>query len=68
MSQLRLGLFLLFYNLNYMANFTAKIACANGYNSQDVYVEGVITQSAAKRALEARYPGAIVRAVRITQN
>lgn len=51
-----------------MANFTAKIACANGYNSQDVYVEGVITQSAAKRALEARYPGAIVRAVRITQN
>ena len=49
-----------------MANFTAKIANANGYNSQDVTVEGVITQSAAKRALEARYPGAIIRSVRIT--
>ena len=48
-----------------MATFKAKIANSNGYNSQDVTVEGVITQAAAKRALEARYPGAEVRHIRI---
>tara|TARA_R110001592_G_C12770983_1_gene713917 strand:- start:444 stop:599 length:156 start_codon:yes stop_codon:yes gene_type:complete len=48
-----------------MANFKAKIAATNGYTSQDVTVEGVITQSDAKRVLEARYPGAQVRSVRI---
>ena len=51
-----------------MANYKAKIANSNGYTSQDVTVEGVTTQSAAKRALEARYPGAEVRHVRITSD
>ena len=51
-----------------MATFKARIASTNGYNSQDVTVEGVITQAAAKRALEARYPGADIRHVRITSN
>ena len=48
-----------------MANYKAKIANANGYTSQEVTVEGVVTQSDAKRALEARYPGAQVRHIRI---
>ncbi len=51
-----------------MATFKAHIANSNGYSSQDVTVEGVVTQAAAKRALEARYPGAQIRSVRITQN
>ena len=51
-----------------MANFKAKIAATNGYNSQDVTVEGVINQAAARRVLEARYPGAQVRSVRINGN
>ena len=49
-----------------MATFKAKIANTNGYKSHEVTVEGVLTQDAAKRALEARYPGADVRHVRIS--
>ncbi len=51
-----------------MATFKAHIANGNGYVSTDVTVDGVINQAAAKRALEARYPGASIRAVRITSN
>lgn len=51
-----------------MANYKAKIANSNGYTSQEVTVEGVVTQSDAKRVLEARYPGADVRHIRITQS
>jgi hypothetical protein len=49
-----------------MATFKAHIANGNGYSSADVTVDNVVTQAAAKRALEARYPGASIRAVRIT--
>jgi hypothetical protein len=49
-----------------MATFKAQIANRNGYSSADVTVEGVINQDAAKRVLEARYPGAFIRAVRMT--
>ncbi len=48
-----------------MATFAGNIHNGNGYKSQTVRVEGVITQSAARRVIEARYPGAKVSAVRI---
>ena len=51
-----------------MATFKAQIASGNGYVSSEVTVDGVINQAAAKRALEARYPGASIRAVRITSS
>ena len=50
-----------------MATFKANIAATNGYKSHDVTVEGVVTQDAARRVLEARYPGAQVRSIRITR-
>ena len=51
-----------------MATFIGHISNRNGYTSRDVTVEGVTTQAAAKRALEARYPGAVINSVRITSN
>ena len=51
-----------------MATFTGRIANGNGYTSQDVTVSGVINQVTATKALEARYPGAVIRSVRLTSN
>lgn len=51
-----------------MATFKANIHNGNGYTSQTVEVDGVLSQSAARRVLEARYPGAKISAVRITSS
>jgi hypothetical protein len=49
-----------------MATFTGNIQCRNGYSSGQVTVNLVHTQAAAKKALEARYPGAFITSVRQT--
>ena len=51
-----------------MATFRGRIHTGNGYISQDVEVSGVISQSAAKKVMEARYPGAKISAVRIVSS
>ena len=51
-----------------MATFRGRISNGNGYTSQDIEVSGVISQSAAKKVMEARYPGARITSVRIVSN
>ena len=51
-----------------MATFAGNIHTGNGYKGQTVEVSGVLSQSAARRVLEARYPGAKISAVRIISN
>jgi len=51
-----------------MATFTGNIHNRNGYSSGQVTVSHVRTQAAAKQALEARYPGAFITAVRQTSS
>jgi len=51
-----------------MATFKATIANTNGYRSHEVEVSGVASQSAARRMIEAQYPGASVRHVRLVSN
>ena len=51
-----------------MATFTGNIHSRNGYSSGQVTVNHVRTQAAAKQALEARYPGAFITAIRQTSS
>ena len=51
-----------------MATFKAHIGAQNGYTSHDVQISGVVTQAAAKKALEAQNPGAVIRSVRFISN
>ena len=56
------------YKETIMATFQGQIHSRNGYTSQKVTVSGVITQSAAKNAMEARNPGAFITSVRLISN
>jgi len=47
-----------------MATFAGNIHGGNGYKSQTIQVSGIITQAAARRVMEARYPGAKISAIR----
>ena len=51
-----------------MAIFRGNLHNGNGYKSGSVEVNMVITQAAATRALEARYPGATITALRFISN
>lgn len=51
-----------------MATFRGNLHNGNGYKSGSVEVNMVISHSAAKRALEARYPGATISAIRMVSN
>ena len=51
-----------------MATFRGRIQSSNGYTSQDIDVSGVINQSAARKVMEARYPGARITSVRMISN
>ena len=44
--------------------YKATIQAGNGYVNHTVEVDGVVTQADARRALEARYPGARIAAIR----
>lgn len=49
-----------------MATFTGNLHNRNGYSSATVTINNVRTQAAAKKALEARYPGAYITSIRQT--
>ena len=51
-----------------MSTYQGQIHSRNGYTSQKVTVSGVVTQSAAKNAMEARNPGAFITSVRLISN
>ncbi len=51
-----------------MSTYQGQIHSRNGWRSQKVTVSGVVTQSAAKNAMEARHPGAYITSVHIISN
>ena len=51
-----------------MATYKAQIGACNGYTSHEVQVSGVVTQSAAKKALQATHPGASIRSIQFISN
>ena len=56
------------YKENLMSTFQGQIHARDGWKSQKVTVSGVVTQSAAKNAMEARHPGAYITSVRLISN
>ena len=51
-----------------MATFEGTVLATNGYQNHKVQVSGVVTQAAAKRAMEAIKPGATIVSVRHISN
>ena len=47
-----------------MATFAGNIHNGNGYKHHTITVSGILTQAAARRVMEARYPGAKISAIR----
>jgi len=50
-----------------MANYIVHIQGSNGYQSQDVRVEGVLTQAKAKEVVAAQHPGCKITSARSTR-
>jgi hypothetical protein len=46
-----------------MATYQGHIHAGKGYTSQKITVSGVVSQSAAKQLMAARWPGAMITAV-----
>ena len=59
---------LLSFDYLQMATYKAQIGACNGYTSHEVQVSGVVTQSAAKKALQATHPGASIRSIQFISN